>query len=554
MPPIDDAEILARYGLDSFATTAFGPGDDNSSEINGRARSEQHDDMELENMRALSGSRSSRMSQTRDSKVRGRRRRRGGNGSRNGDYEDDDDDDDEDDDDEDEDEDEDGRFHDSMSAGGISAHNLSISDRDPLHVYHSVSAVLESKGETNALSDMAYRAKFSISNKNFSPSTFMHVVHSDTTYADMVQGARLLRESVSQGTEALKILVHNNFDRFVDARNKIDLLYGEMKSRSLNEEAEYGTKAFSQSLQGATKRADEIYNPIIERRARAEKIRSTLSIVERYKFYFNLPSSLIDYTRKGKFDIAVREYKKGRQLLQAVTNGNIDGAEDPVVDGSQSNALSKIFHYVWKEVQESVVELRNALFKHLSQPWRPYSEQENVIRYLLEIDPGEKDPVAFYLEQQHSWIVEQMDDIYKVHKQRAQQTGHQQTQTEKRRTLSGLSNSAVGGNGIIAAASMSSLGKDSLLDSERRADELTRALNIDSFSDFPAFSHGRDVEFYMWKQTFNALRTLSQTLVRCLPDFWKLSQAFMEELYRKPDVQVSGRRRHHGVNLERVSK
>ncbi|KAJ1813975.1 Exocyst complex component S5, partial [Coemansia sp. RSA 2598] len=203
MPPIDDAEILARYGLDSFATTSFGHGDDGASEMNGRARSEQHDDMDLENMRAFSGSRNSRLSQGRDGKIRGRRRRRGGNGSRNGDYDDDDDDDDED-----------GRFHDSMSAAGVSAHNLSISDRDPLHVYHSVSAVLESKGETNALSDMAYRAKFSISNKNFSPSAFMQVVHSDTTYADMVQGARLLRESVSQGTEALKILVHNNFDRF----------------------------------------------------------------------------------------------------------------------------------------------------------------------------------------------------------------------------------------------------------------------------------------------------------------------------------------------------
>ncbi|KAJ2707320.1 Exocyst complex component S5 [Coemansia sp. IMI 203386] len=547
MPPIDDAEILARYGLDSFVATTFGPGDDGASEMNGRARSEQHEDMDFDNMRTRSGSRSSRLSQGRDRKIRSRHRRRGGNGSRNGDY----DDDDYDDDDDDDDDDEDGRFHDSMSAGGVSAHNLSISDRDPLHVYHSVSAVLESKGETNALSDMAYRAKFSISNKNFSPSTFMQVVHSDTTYADMVQGARLLRESVSQGTEALKILVHNNFDRFVDARNKIDLLYGEMKSRSLNEEAEYGTRAFSQSLQGATHRADEIYNPIIERRARAEKVRSTLSIVERYKFYFNLPSSLIDYTRKGKFDIAVREYKKGRQLLQAVTNGNIDGADDTAVDGSQSNALSKIFHYVWKEVQESVVELRNALFKHLSQPWRPYSEQENVIRFLLEIDPGEKDPVAFYLEQQHSWIVEQMDDIYKVHKQRIQQTSNQQSQTEKRRTISGLNNSAAGtGIGI----SIGTASKDSPLESERRADELTRALDIESFSDFPAFSHGRDVEFHMWKQIFNALRTLSQTLVRCLPDFWKLSQAYMEELYRKPDVQVSGRRRHHGVNLEKVSK
>ncbi|KAI9504975.1 exocyst complex component Sec5-domain-containing protein [Coemansia spiralis] len=411
-------------------------------------------------------------------------------------------------------------------------HSTTISDRDPLHVHRSVSAVLESKGDAHSLSDMSYRAQFSISSKSFSPTSFMQVIHSDTPYADLVQGARLLRESVSQGTEALKILVYNNFDRFVDARNKIDLLYDEMKSRSLNEQAEYGTRAFSQSLQGTTQRADEIYNPIIDRRARLEKIRSTLSVVERYKFYFNLPSSLIDYTRKGRFDIAVREYKKGRQLLQAVTNGNIEATSELITDDTQTNALSKIFQYVWKEVQESVVELRNALFRHLAQPSHTYGEQENIIRYLIEIDPGEKDPVAYYLERQHAWIVDKMDSIYKEYKQKAIQVGHQQLQSERRRTLNTSGSST-----------------------KRRADELVRALSIDSFSDFPAFARGRDVEFHMWKQIYSALRSLSQEIVRCLPDFWKLSQAYMEELYQKPAVGAGeGRRRRQGLNLEKVSK
>ncbi|KAJ2726691.1 Exocyst complex component S5 [Coemansia sp. Benny D115] len=540
MPPIDDAEVLARYGLDSFASTTFGQGDDAAGDSHGRGRSENPEDLELDNMQGMSGSNGSRMSRGRAGSTvsRNRRHRRtGGYGEER-------------DDDDDDEEYGGGQFRDTMSGNGAASHNLSISDRDPLHVYQSVAMVLESKGDTRALSDMAYRAKLSISNKNFSPVEFMQVVHSDTTYADMVQGARLLRESVSQGTEALKILVHNNFDRFVDARNKIDLLYDEMKSRSLNEQAEYGTRSFSYALQGTTRKADEIYNPIIDRRARVEKIRSTLSVVERYKFYFNLPSSLIEYTRKGRFDVAVREYKKGRQLLQAVTNGNIDGIDEAVGDGSQSNALSKIFQYVWKEAQESVVELRNALFKHLSQPWRPYSEQENIIRYLLEVNPGDKDPVAYYLEHQHAWIVDQMDDIFKLHKQKVQQTNQQNIQAERRRTLSGL-----GGIGASASAGGAGSGsKDSALDAERRADELSRALGIESFADFPAFTHGRDAEFHTWKQTYNALRTLSQTLVRCLPDFWKLSQAYMEELYRPPEANVGGRRRHHELNLEKVSK
>ncbi|KAJ2349033.1 Exocyst complex component S5, partial [Coemansia erecta] len=527
MPPVDDAEILARYGLDSFTNTVFGGGDvvDDSG---GRGHSRDPDELGLEGMQDLS---ISERRGSKGSKGSVSTRRRGGERSRRSDY----DGDGYESYDEDDDEYSGKQRTGSMAGGDTSAHNHVISDRDPLHVYPSVASVLELKSDSQTMGDMAYRAQFSISSRSFSPAAFMHTVHGDTPYGEMVQGARLLRESVTQGTEALKILVHNNFDRFVDARIKIDQLYEEMKTRSLNDRAEFGTRAFNQSLQSTTHKADEIYNPIIERRARAEKIRSTLSVIERYKFYFNLPSSLIEYTRKGRFDVAVREYKKGRQLLQAVTDDDVGNSSSAMTDDQQATALGKIFQHVWNEVQESVVELRNALFRRLGQPSRPYSEQENVIRHLLEIDPGETDPVAFYLERQHMWIVEKMEEDYREHRLKAVQPVYR-------------------GAGAASKVAAASAGREPTLDTERRADELSRALNIESFEDFPAFSHGRDAEFHAWKQIYAAVRALSQTLVRRLPDFWKLCQAYMEEMYQKPAAPGVGRRRRQGLNLEKVSK
>lgn len=35
----------------------------------------------------------------------------------------------------------------------------------------------------------------------------------------------------------------------------------------------------------------------MERTSRSEKIRTTLNIVERYKFFFNLPSSMLEYIK-----------------------------------------------------------------------------------------------------------------------------------------------------------------------------------------------------------------------------------------------------------------
>lgn len=44
----------------------------------------------------------------------------------------------------------------------------------------------------------------------------------------------------------------------------------------------------------ANTRAEQIYGPVVERRQRVDKVRSTLYILQRYRFLFNLPSSLLE--------------------------------------------------------------------------------------------------------------------------------------------------------------------------------------------------------------------------------------------------------------------
>ncbi|KAJ1961426.1 Exocyst complex component S5, partial [Dipsacomyces acuminosporus] len=225
---IDDAEILARYGLDTFESPTFGNSDEVVIDAGSRKHAEQQNELGIEDLHDGSITQHSRLNR------QGMNAGSEENGNEGGeDYDEDEDEDDEDDEYENE------RFKDPLSSNGVATHNVAFSDRDPLHVLPSVTAVLERKSDPRLLGDLTYRAKFSISHKSFSPTAFMQVVHSDTSYADLVQGTRLLRESVYQGSEALKILVHNNFDRFVDARSKIDLFYEEMKSRALNESAEY---------------------------------------------------------------------------------------------------------------------------------------------------------------------------------------------------------------------------------------------------------------------------------------------------------------------------
>lgn len=48
----------------------------------------------------------------------------------------------------------------------------------------------------------------------------------------------------------------------------------------------------------STAKAQELYNPVLDSRAKAERLRATLIILNRYKEYFNLPSIITNEIKR----------------------------------------------------------------------------------------------------------------------------------------------------------------------------------------------------------------------------------------------------------------
>jgi len=44
----------------------------------------------------------------------------------------------------------------------------------------------------------------------------------------------------------------------------------------------------------ASDKAEQLFGPVLTNRSKAEKIRSTLSVLEKYKYFFNLRSTIMD--------------------------------------------------------------------------------------------------------------------------------------------------------------------------------------------------------------------------------------------------------------------
>jgi exocyst complex component 2 len=84
-----------------------------------------------------------------------------------------------------------------------------------------------------------------------------------------------------------------------------------MREGPLADDNDYGVKGIKESIRRAsqwrlfsictvttatvgTAKAEQVYMPILDARLKADRLRSTLSVFERSKFFFNLPGVLIE--------------------------------------------------------------------------------------------------------------------------------------------------------------------------------------------------------------------------------------------------------------------
>ena len=61
-------------------------------------------------------------------------------------------------------------------------------------------------------------AAISISSKSFDPRAFLSAVHPNATHQDLASGTTHLRKVLESRSEAIRILVEDNFDHFVGVK------------------------------------------------------------------------------------------------------------------------------------------------------------------------------------------------------------------------------------------------------------------------------------------------------------------------------------------------
>jgi exocyst complex component 2 len=137
-------------------------------------------------------------------------------------------------------------------------------------------------------------------------------------------------------------------------------------------------------LKVALKSGEVLFRDVLRCKARADQTRIALTVLQRYRFLFNLPHTIEKNISSGEYEIVANDYDKAKTLF--------------------ADTKVNIFKKVLEEVEKQLAKFREDLRKKLLKLPSILEEQKRLIKFLLELD-CEGDPAWDCLSNMHQWIL-----------------------------------------------------------------------------------------------------------------------------------------------------
>ena len=232
-----------------------------------------------------------------------------------------------------------------------------------------------SSATAGGTSNASSTASSIITSDHFSPALFLLTKHRRATFKELKAGLVHLKKScgeersdIMDSTSPL-VLLKPNVLAVVECLDALKAVHHSLKK----DRQEYGsdlTMKIEEIVKKAGDEAQDIFSGVLSKKDSSDSTRNALNVLQRYRFLFNLPSSIERNIQKGEYDVVINDYARARALF--------DKTE------------VKVFRKVFGEVEQRVKRLKTVLREKLKEgcsrvEGRSVDELKKLIRLLMNL-------------------------------------------------------------------------------------------------------------------------------------------------------------------------
>lgn len=214
----------------------------------------------------------------------------------------------------------------------------------------------------------------------------------------------MLNQAIDQKSASLKVLVEDNFERFVRAKQTIDNVYTEMRYRgiepptprathsrhasrssfrtsgnqssmitapldsrkknALTKESEYGVLGIKSPLLDVSAKAEEVWGPAMGGKEKEESLKILKQAVDQYRAYYEIPGAISEAVKERNYDSLVEQYTKSRRFAEDAKQLAEDLRTGPPNEVNVRKIL--LAARIWHNVTEQVEDFKREVWRKLS--------------------------------------------------------------------------------------------------------------------------------------------------------------------------------------------
>jgi len=251
------------------------------------------------------------------------------------------------------------KYHPRRRKGGVTG--VGGEAEDPL----GLDVAADSNFPKDQLMEMFPECSGDITSERFDPAYFLLEHHSSTTFDDLKAGTEYLRRKVSGHNENQLSFIKANTNSIMD---QLDTLRS-IRRRYELDRREYGgqpTAGVESAIFKCKDEADKMFFDVLGRKDKADKTRNAITVMNRFKFLFYLPSSIRTHLIKEDYDRVIEEYERAKALY-----GNSD---------------EPLFQSYLGEAEKGVQTMKEDLYQRIRQGVLSIEQQKKLIGCLVQLE------------------------------------------------------------------------------------------------------------------------------------------------------------------------